>query len=247
MLIDLSINDKIAIVRINNPKKLNALSVDLMEELYEKIFDIGTKASALVITGTEKAFAAGMDVSEIAARDYEQAHIGNLLNSHWEELLNVKIPVIAAVSGYAFGGGFELVLYSDVVIASETAQFAFPEINLGVMPGLGGTQLLTRAIGTKMASKILMTGERISAQRAYDLGIVSQVVAPNDLVSTATNLAQELSNKPKMSLLLIKEAIRMSQNCGLSQGIQTERTMFRSLFSTMDKQKRTNDFLSKKK
>lgn len=234
-------------VRINNPKKLNALSADLMEELYEKIFNICTKADVLVITGTEKAFAAGMDISEIATRDYEQAHVGNLINSHWEELLNVKIPVIAAVSGYAFGGGFELVLHCDIVIAAESAQFAFPEVNLGVMPGLGGTQLLTRAIGTKRATRFLMTGERMSAKQAYDFGIVSQIVAQDELIPMATSLAQELSSKSKMSLLLIKEAVRMSQNCGLSQGIQSERTMFRSLFSTADKMQKTNDFLSKKK
>lgn len=247
MLIDLSIQDEIATVRINNPKKLNALSADLMEELYEKIFNIGTKASVLIITGTERAFAAGMDISEIAARDYEQAHLTNLMSSHWEELMNVKIPVIAAVSGYAFGGGFELVLYSDIVIAAESAQFAFPEINLGVMPGLGGTQMLSRTIGTKRAAKLLMTGERISAQQAYDLGIVSQVVAQDDLMAVTNDLAKTLSKKPKMSLLLIKEGIKMSQNCGLFQGIQAERTMFHSLFSTTDKQQKTNDFLSKKK
>lgn len=247
MLIDLSINDEIAVVRINHPQKLNALSCGLMGELYEKIFDIGTKARVLILTGGEKAFAAGMDISEISKCNYEQAHEKNLINSHWEELLNVKIPVIAAVSGYALGGGFELVLHSDIVIAAETAKFGFPEINLGVMPGLGGTQLLTRAVGTKRASELLMTGEYISAQRAYELGIVSQVVPQQELMTAANRLAYKLREKSKMGLLLIKEAVRMSQNCGLQQGMQVERTMFHSLFSTADKQQKIQDFLSRKK
>lgn len=247
MLIDLSINEGVAVVRINHPQKLNALSSELMEELYEKIFNIGTKADVLIITGGEKAFAAGMDISEIAKCDYEEAHTGNLINSHWEELLNIKIPVIAAVSGYALGGGFELVLHCDIVIAAESAKFGFPEVNLGVMPGLGGTQLLTRAIGAKRAAKLLMTGDHISAQEAYEMGIVSQVVPQDDLMNAASQLAERLKSKSKMGLLLIKEAIKMSQNCGLYQGIQLERTMFHSLFSTSDKQQKVQDFLSKKK
>ena len=246
-MINLTIENNIALVRINNPKKLNALSNDLMEELYCKIFGIEKKANVIVITGCDKAFAAGMDITEIAQHDYEQTHLQTVINSHWEELLNVKIPVISAVSGYALGGGFELVLYSDIVIASEDAKFGFPEINLGVMPGLGGTQLLTRAVGTKRASKIIMTGEQLSAQEAYDLGIVSQVVPQDKVIDVATELAYKISQKPKMSLRLIKEAIKMSQNCGLQQGMQIERTMFHSLFSTTDKQNKINEFLSRKK
>lgn len=246
-MIDLFISDGIATVRINNPEKLNALSPALMNELYDNLYGIEKKACVLVITGIDKAFAVGVDISEIAKYDYEQAHLNNLIDSHWEIIQNLKIPVIASVSGYALGGGFELALMSDIVIASEKATFGFPEVNLGLMPGLGGSQMLTKIVGGKKAAEMLMTGDFISAQQAYDLNIISQIV-PQEKLSIATNdLAEKLASKPKMSLMLIKEAVRLSQDCGLSQGIRMERMMFRSLFSTQDKAKKVSEFLSKRK
>lgn len=247
MLINLQINDDIAFVQLNNPKKLNALSSDLMSELSDKLLSIESQAKVIILYGSKKAFAAGVDIADIAKYDYENAHLNNFIDQKWEALFNVRIPVISAVSGYALGGGFELVLASDIVIASETSKFGFPEVNLGLMPGLGGTQMLTKLIGAKIASRIMMSGEFISAQEAFNFGIISKIVSQEELLLEAKRLAERIAQKSRMSLILIKEAIRLAQNTGLNQGMKTERIMFRSLFSTTEKQRHISDFLNGKK
>jgi enoyl-CoA hydratase/carnithine racemase len=232
---------------MDNPSKLNALSDSVMGELNEKLLNIEQRASVLVITGCEKAFAAGVEVGEINARSYEGAHIDEFIDYRWERVFDVKIPVIAAVSGYALGGGFELALMCDIIIASRSAVFGFPEVNLGIMPGMGGTQLLTSIVGPKVASEIIMTGEFFSAMKALDLHIISQIVAEEDLMKATMLLAKNISQKSSMSTRLIKEAIRVAQNQGLNSGIRTERIMFRSMFSTDSKRNGIRDFLQKKK
>ena len=245
MPVDLSIQDSVAIVTLNDPSKLNALSSNLMNEMHKKICDIDLMANVLIITGCGKAFSSGVSISEIERHTNESACLENFIDHRWECIFHVKIPVIAAVSGYALGGGFELALMCDIIIAAESAKFGFPEINLGLMPGLGGTQLLTSTVGPKIASKILMTGDFLSAQKAKELGIVSQIARDNELMSDALELAYKISCKSKISLKMIKSAVHLSQNVGLSQGICTERLMFRSLFSNTDKKEKTKNFLKK--
>jgi enoyl-CoA hydratase/carnithine racemase len=246
MSIELVINNSIAVLTLNNPLKLKALSCDFMSKMSEKLLDIDQRASVLVVGGGKKAFAAGADVSEISSLSYEEAYLKNFIDCKWETVFNVKIPVIAAVSGYALGGGFELALMCDVIIAGRGAVFGFPEVNLGIIPGMGGTQLLTKVVGPKIASEIIMTGDFLSAKRAMELNIVSKVVEDDELMETALVLANKIAKKSTMSTRLIKDAIRLSQNVGLTQGIQTERIMFRSLFSTSFKKNGVDNFLRNK-
>lgn len=243
MLLDFEIKNSIAVLTLNNPKKLNALNTDFVSDIYDCLIDIEKKANVLVIFGTEKAFAAGVDINEIEKLSFEDALLQEFIDYKWERILNIKIPVITGVQKYALGGGFELVLASDIVIAKENAVFGFPEVNLGLMPGLGGTQLLIRIVGAKKAGEIIMSGEFFSAREAQRLNIVSEIT--ENLEETTLNLAEKISKKSPAGLRLIKEAISLSQNCGCLQGIRSERNMFRSLFSTSVKKEETKKFLRK--
>jgi enoyl-CoA hydratase/carnithine racemase len=243
MLVKLSVEDSIAVLTLNNPQKMNALSSSLIQEIDEKISNIEQKAKVLIIIGEGKSFAAGVNVAEIDQHSCESALREDFIDYRWESLTRVKIPTIAAVSGYALGGGFELALMCDMIIATENSKFGFPEVNLGIMPGMGGTQMLTRIVGSKLASEIIMTGNFLSASEAKELKIVSKVVPNDNLIANATELARSIAKKPALSLRLIKEAINLAQNVGLTQGMRSERFMFRSLFSTRDKDKKIKEFL----
>lgn len=245
MPVNLCIHDAIAELQIDNPQKLNALSSPVMNELSEKLSDIEQHASVVIIYGLQKAFAVGVDINEVSKYSFETAVQNDFINTTWEALRNTRIPVIAAVSGYALGGGFELALMSDIIIAEPNAKFGFPEVNLGLMPGLGGTQMLTNLVGAKVASELIMTGDFISAQRALSLGIVSKIVDSDNLLHEARLLAQKLASKSSIGLKMIKEAISLAQNIGVNAGITIERQMFRALFSTHAKNEKVNDFLKK--
>lgn len=246
MSVDFEINNSVAILTLNNPKKLNTLNTNFVEEIYDHLSDVEKKANVLVIFGTEKAFAAGVDINEINTLTFEKALLKEFIDYKWERILNVKIPVVSGVEKYALGGGFELALASDIIIANENAKFGFPEVNLGLMPGLGGTQLLTRIVGSKKASELIMSGDFIDAKEAFQLNIVSKVLNSFvDLKQETLNLAKKIAEKSPTSLRLIKEAIQLSQNTGCIQGIKTERNLFRSLFSTSYKEKLTKEFLKK--
>ena len=244
-MVDFEIKDSVGILTLNNPKKLNALSTAFIGEIYDCLLDIEKKANVLVIFGGEKAFAAGVDINEINSLSFEDATLRDFIDHKWERVLNVEIPVISGVSGYALGGGFELALATDIIVANEKAVFGFPEINLGLMPGLGGTQLLTRIVGGKKASQMIMSGDFISAQEAFDLGIISKITETENLRDETLKLAEKISKKSPISLRLIKKAIRMAQNTGCDEGMKSERNMFRSLFSTSFKEIETKKFLKK--
>lgn len=245
MSVDFEINNAVAVLTLNSPKNLNALNINFVEEIYNHLVNVEKKANVLVIFGTERAFAAGVDINEIDPLSFEQALLNEFIDYKWERILSVKIPVISGIEKYALGGGFEIALASDIIIASENAKFGFPEVNLGLMPGLGGTQLLTRIIGSKKASELIMSGDFIDAQTALQLNIVSKVVSSEDLKKETLNLANKIAKQSPTSLRLIKEAIQLSQNSGCLQGIKTERNLFRSLFSTSYKEKLTKEFLKK--
>jgi enoyl-CoA hydratase len=246
MAVSLRTEDSVAFLTISTSGKINVLSSSVMREIDEKIRDADRKANVLVIEGEGRSFAAGVDVAEIDSHSFESAMEHDFIDYLWESVLRVKIPTIAAVSGYVLGGGFELALMCDIIIAAENSKFGFPEVNLGIMPGMGGTQMLTRAVGPKLASEIIMTGDFLSATRAYELGIVSKTV-PNDcLTESVRELARSLAKKTPLSLRMIKEAINLAQNVGLGQGIRSERLMFRSLFSTDAKESKIKEFLKPK-
>lgn len=246
-MIEFQLDGAVAVLTLNNPKNLNALGTEVISEICEKLEGVDEKANVLVLRGCERAFAAGVDITEIEKLSFQDAYLKNFINSDWEKIFNLRIPVISAVSGYALGGGFELTLMSDIVLASENAIFGFPEVNLGLMPGLGGTQLLSRLIGTKIASELILTGRFIKADEAHSLGIVSEIIANEKLMDRAMEVAQNIAKKSPASVRAIKEAIQMSQNSPLTQGIASERHMFRSLFSTDGKQKGIATFLKKRK
>ncbi len=245
MSVVFEIKNNIAVLTINNGNKLNVLNSHTMNEIANYLDELEKKARVLIIFGNDKAFAAGVDINEINLLDYESAYNNEFINQKWECILNAKIPVISGVDGYALGGGFEMVLASDIVISTERAIFGFPEVKLGLMPGLGGTQLLTRAIGMKKACELIMTGNFITAKEAYDMRIINKVVDKNILKEEVIKLANDIINKPFLSVKAIKESIKLSQNVGLEQGIKIERHLFRSLFSTKDKNKQVTKFLKK--
>lgn len=242
-MIKVSYEKNVAIIKLDNPRKLNALSNVFMKELAINVEKAKEEANVIVLCGGEKAFAAGVDISEIQKYSYEDAVLDDFMGHAWECIFNLEIPVIAAVSGYALGGGFELALMCDIIIAAQNAQFGFPEINLGVMPGFGGTQVLSRLVGAKVASEIMLTGRRLNAQEAKDLQIVTQIVAGERLLSYATELAAEIAKKSPLSTRFIKRALRMAANTPLNEGIKMERQMFKSLFSTSFKEKGVKAFL----
>lgn len=247
MLVEITCENGVAILTFNNPKKLNALSSEFVAEIRRKISEIPPEAKVLIVrSGFPKAFAAGVNVQEIHDHSFESAHLKSFIDENWEAIFHLKIPTIAAVCGYALGGGFELALMCDIIVASQSAVFGFPEVNLGIMPGMGGTQFLTRAVGPKIASEILMTGRFIKAEEGLRLGIVNYVMKDDsEMFSKAMEIAQNLSQKSSMSTRMIKEAIRLSQEVGLIQGMKSERLMFRSLFSTDSKREGTEAFLNK--
>ena len=209
MAVTLEIRDSIAILRIDTPGKLNVLNTETMREVYNKLEDIEQKAKVLVIFGGEKAFAAGDDLNEIAKLDYEKAQTTEFMDFKWERVLRTRIPVIAGVKGYALGGGFELALACDMIFAAENAVFGFPEVNLGLMPGFGGTQLLTKIVGSKKASELIMTGDFITANQALELDIVNRIIETEKLEEEVINFAKRIAEKPLLSLLSIKSLAKV--------------------------------------
>lgn len=249
MLTDLVYEDNIGILTLNNPSKLNALSSEFVLEIFHEISACKEDTKVLIVKSEcPKAFVAGVDIREIHEHSFESAYLEEFINDAWEVIADLKIPVIAAVSGYALGGGFELALMSDIIVASKKAVFGFPEVNLGIMPGMGGTQRLTRTVGPKIANELLMTGRFVRADEALRLGLVNYVMEDETTtMSKCMELAREIASKSTMSTRMIKDAVRVAQEVGLEQGIKFERQMFRSLFSTSFKKKGTEAFLNKKK
>ncbi len=238
----------VGIVTLNRPEVLNALSVGLMEELIAALegFDRDPNIYVIVLAGSEKAFAAGADIGDMAEASLLDMYDRNNL-ARWVRVKAVRKPIIAAVSGFCLGGGCELAMHCDIIVASESAQFGQPEINIGVMPGAGGTQRLTRAIGKFRAMEMVLTGRFISAQEAYEAGLVSKVVAKEQFLAEAMRLAQLMATKPPMALKLAKEAVLAVDEMPLAAGIEYERKLFYSLFATQDQKEGMRAFVEKRK
>jgi len=240
--------DGFAIVQLNRPEVLNALNMKLMEEAVDALetLDKDDEVCAIILTGNEKAFAAGADIKEMAGASSVDMLIRDQF-ARWDRIRKVKKPIIAAVSGFALGGGCEIAMTCDIIIASETAKFGQPEINIGVMPGAGGTQRLTRAIGKGKAMEMVLTGRMLSAEEALRWGLVVKVVPVEFYLEEAKSLAREIAAKPPVAVRLAKEAVLKSFDTTIEGGLEFERKNFYLLFATEDQKEGMNAFVEKRK
>jgi enoyl-CoA hydratase len=232
----LDIRGKVALITLNRPKALNALNGALMDDLtaallaIEKNPDVG----CTVITGSEKAFAAGADIKEMQSKGYIDVFMEDFITANWEAVTRTRKPVIAAVAGYALGGGCELAMMCDFILAAENARFGQPEINLGVIPGSGGTQRLTRFVGKSKAMEMCLTGRMMDAQEAERAGLVSRVVPTDQLVDEALKVAAKIADLSRPAVMIAKEAINRAYETTLAEGVRFERRVFHSLFAFED-------------
>lgn len=238
----------VAIIELNRPHVLNALNRPMVTEIVHAIeaYDRNDDVRVIVLTGKGRAFAAGADIDEMANDNPITLDMLNQF-AEWDRLALIKKPMIAAVHGFALGGGFELALCCDLLFASETAEFGFPEVNIGVMPGAGGTQRLTKLIGKTKALEWLWTGERMSAKTTYELGIVNRLIAPELLMEETMKFAEKLAKQPPLSVRFIKEAVHKAVDYSLYEGMQFERKNFYLLFASADQKEGMQAFLEKRK
>ena len=242
------VEDHVALVKLNRPDALNALNTQLLGELCQALeeADENDKVRCIVVTGTEKAFAAGADIKEMSSKTFGDVFNENLFADASDRIMAIRKPVIAAVSGYALGGGCELAMACDFIIAADSAKFGQPEINLGVIAGMGGTQRLTRFVGKSKAMDMNLTGRFMDAEEAERAGLVSRVVPAKKLLEEALGAAQKIAEKSSLSVMAAKEAVNRSYETTLSEGILFERRVFHSLFSTEDQKEGMAAFLEKR-
>jgi enoyl-CoA hydratase len=238
---------RVGIIRLNRPQALNALNKALIAELTQAIetFDADEKIGCMLITGNDKAFAAGADIKEMADKPFIDAYLGDFV-SNWNVATRARKPIVAAVAGLALGGGCELAMQCDIVIAADTAKFGQPEIKLGVIPGIGGTQRLARAVGKAKAMDLILTGRMMDAAEAEKSGLVARLVSPEKLMDEAMKVAETIANMSLPSVLAGKEAVNRAFEGGLSEGMAFERRIFHSLFATEDQKEGMKAFIEKR-
>jgi enoyl-CoA hydratase len=239
---------KVGLITLNRPKALNALNGQLMRELGAALlaFDANDSVGAMVVTGSERAFAAGADIKEMQPFSYMDAYLGEFITKEWETILEVRKPVIAAVAGFALGGGCELAMMCDFVLAADTAKFGQPEITLGIIPGSGGTQRLTRLVGKSKAMELVLTGRMMDAAEAERAGLVARIVPAADLVAEALKTAEKIASFSRPSVLMAKEAVNRALETTLTEGVRFERRLFHSLFATEDQKEGMAAFAEKR-
>jgi enoyl-CoA hydratase len=239
----------IAVVQLNRPDVLNALNEEVLGELVTALaaLDDDPEIRCIVLTGNERAFAAGADIKENFVTATPVTMLAQDLTSRWEAIRRVKTPIVAAVSGFALGGGCELAMICDIIVASETAKFGQPEINLGIIPGAGGTQRLTRAVGKWVANEIILTGRFVGAQEAKAIGLVAQVYPAVSWLQDAKTLARTIAEKAPVAARLATEAVDLAWNSTLDAGLEFERKAFYLLFATEDKKEGVDAFVNKRK
>ncbi len=242
------VEDHVALVKLNRPDAMNALNAQLLTELANAMTAAqqNDKVRCIVLTGSEKAFAAGADIKMMSSKSYTEVFTEDLFGPEMAEIGRVRKPIIAAVSGYALGGGCELAMLCDFIIASETAKFGQPEINLGVMAGIGGTQRLTRAIGKAKAMDMNLTGRFMGAEEAERAGLVSRVVPTKKLIEESLAAAAKIAEKSMISVTAIKEAVDRSFEVPLQEGLLIERRLFHSMFATEDQKEGMAAFVEKR-
>ena len=244
--------DSVGLITLNRPKAMNALCADLAREIAEAVdaYEADDNIGALVVTGSEKAFCAGADIKEMSEKNYMDVYKEDFITVNWERLSHCRKPVIAAVAGYALGGGCEFAMMCDFILAADTAKFGQPEILIGTIPGAGGTQRLTRFIGKAKAMEMVITGRMMDAEEAERAGLVSRIIPAAELVEEAIKTAEKISNLSRPVVMLAKESVNRAYETTLAEGVRFERRLFHSTFATEDQkegmaafaEKRTADF-----
>jgi enoyl-CoA hydratase len=240
---------RVGVITLNRPKQLNALNDALMDDLGAalKAYDADDSIGCIIVTGGEKAFAAGADIAAMANYDHMQVYKAGYITRNWETLTTIRKPVIAAVAGFALGGGCEVAMMCDIIIAADTAKFGQPEIKIGVIPGAGGTQRLPRAVGKAKAMDMVLTSRMIDAVEAERIGLVSRVVSADKLLDEALATAAVICNLSLPSVMMAKEAVNRAFEAPLNDGVRYERRLFHSLFGTADQREGMAAFLAKRK
>ena len=240
--------DVVGLITLNRPQALNALCAALIDELAEAIDDLEADDAigAIVVTGSEKAFAAGADIKEMLDKTYMDAYKGDFITKGWERLSKVRKPTIAAVAGYALGGGCEVAMMCDIIIAAESAKFGQPEITIGTIPGSGGTQRLTRFVGKSKAMDLCLTGRMMDAEEAERAGLVARVVPADKLIDEALAVAGKIASLSRPAVMMAKEAVNRAYETTLSEGILFERRLFHSTFATEDQKEGMTAFAEKR-
>jgi enoyl-CoA hydratase/carnithine racemase len=240
--------DHVALIRLDRPKALNALNLTLITELGEALakFDADDAVGAIVLTGNEKAFAAGADIKQMQSKSFVDVFKEDFFTAETNAITRVRKPIIAAVAGYALGGGCELAMMCDFILAADTAKFGQPEVNLGVMAGIGGTQRLTRLVGKSKAMDMNLTGRFMGAEEAERAGLVSRVVPAKKLMEEANAAAQKIAEKSMIAVMAIKEAVNRAEEVPLAEGLLFERRVFHSLFASEDQKEGMDAFLGKR-
>jgi enoyl-CoA hydratase len=241
------IRGKVGLIRLNRPQALNALNRALMTDLTHALgaFEADANIGCIVITGSDKAFAAGADIKEMAEKTFADAYLGNFA-ANWDRAATVRKPVIAAVAGFALGGGCELAMQCDILIAADNAKFGQPEIKLGVIPGIGGTQRFTRAVGKAKAMDIMLTGRMMDVQEAERAGLVARIVPLASLLEEAIKTAETIASMSLPSVLAAKEAVNVAFETTLAEGVRFERRVFHSMFATADQKEGMAAFIVKR-
>lgn len=238
----------VGLAQLNRPEVLNALNIPLMDQLITQIeaWDADPAVRCIVLTGNEKAFAAGADIKEMAEASVVDMYERNNL-ARWERIKRCRKPIIAAVSGFCLGGGCELAMHCDIILAGENAKFGQPEINIGVMPGAGGTQRLSKTVGKYRAMELILTGRFFNAQEAFQMGLVNRVVPPEKCLDEAMAMAKEIADRSPVAVRVAKEAVLRAFETGLTDGLDYERKMFYMLFATEDQKEGMKAFMEKRK
>ncbi|CDW53829.1 ECH domain containing protein [Trichuris trichiura] len=238
----------VGLIQLNRPKEFNALCGPLIGELSDAVkqFEADNNIGAIVITGSQKAFSAGADIQEMSSRTFSDMYSKDPLEM-WQAVANARKPVIAAVNGYALGGGCELAMMCDFIYAGENAQFGQPEVTIGTIPGAGGTQRLIRSVGKSVASEMVLTGNRLSAMEAKEAGLVSKVFPSDNVVKEAVKTAERISKQSRIITMMAKQAVKKAYETTLQEGLSVERQLFYSTFSTADQKEGMSAFVQKRK
>jgi enoyl-CoA hydratase/carnithine racemase len=247
-MVETTVDGHVALCRLDRPEARNALSPELMEELATAVegFDADPEVRCVVIAGSDEVFASGADIRALRERSFEEA-LRHPAAAFWRRLAGCKTPIVAAVSGWALGGGCELALLCDLIVASETAEFGQPEITLGIIPGGGGTQRLARVVGKQRAMDLVLTGRRIGAREAERLGLVNEVAGPPDWLERALELAQRVASRPPIAARLAKQAVLAAEETALSAGLEQERRLYELAMATEDRIEGMDAFLEKRR
>jgi len=239
----------VGIITLNRPQALNALNAALISELASALDDFETDAAigAIVLTGSEKAFAAGADVKEMVTKSYPEIYVEDFITSGWERVGQCRKPVVAAVAGFALGGGCEIAMMCDIIIAADNARFGQPEITLGTIPGAGGTQRLARFVGKAKAMDLCLTGRMMDATEAERAGLVSRVVPATELLAEAVKVAERVASMSRPIAMMVKESINRAWETTLTEGVRFERRLFHATFATEDRKEGMTAFIEKRK